>query len=89
MEVTVKRNRKAEVQKRTSPIISSPGQKAERKKPATSNSEIPANWGSIFGEQNLLYMKAQSFKHSESKDTNKNSNAERIQQNGCNVSIKH
>ncbi|KAL6439471.1 hypothetical protein ACFW04_003945 [Cataglyphis niger] len=89
VEVTVKRNRKAEVQKRTSPIISSPGQKVERKKSATSNSEIPANWGSIFGEQNLLYMKAQSFKHNESKDTNKNSNAKRIQQNGCNHVQKH
>ncbi|XP_029662580.1 uncharacterized protein LOC115235139 isoform X2 [Formica exsecta] len=89
VEVTVIRNRKAEGQKHTSPIISSPGQKTERKKSATSNSEIPPSWGSIFGEQNLLYMKAQSFKHSENKDTNKNSNSERIQQNGCNHVQKH
>ncbi|XP_070171530.1 epidermal growth factor receptor substrate 15 homolog isoform X2 [Polyergus mexicanus] len=87
VEVTVIRTTKAEGQKHTSPIISSPGQKTERKKSTISNSEIPLSWGSIFGEQNLLYMKAQSFK--QNKDTNKNSNAERIQQNRCNHVQKH
>jgi len=89
VEVTVKRQEKAKDQKRTSPVISSPGQKAERKKSATSNSEAPRNWGAILGEQNLLYMEAQSCKHSENKETNKNSNAKKVQQNGYNVSIVH
>lgn len=90
VEVTLKRQEKLKDQKHTSPIISSPGQKAERKRSTTnSNSEVPQSWSSILGEQNLLYMEAQSRKHSENKETNKNSNAKKVQQNGCNVSIIH
>ncbi|XP_025264254.1 uncharacterized protein LOC105253047 isoform X2 [Camponotus floridanus] len=90
VEVTLKRQEKAKDQKHTSPVISSPGQKAERKRSATSNSEAPRSWGAILGEQNLLYMKAaQSYKHSENKEINKNSNAKKVQQNGYNHVEKH
>lgn len=79
VEVTVKRDEKA---KRTSPIIiSSPGQKAEKERSATSNNEMPRSWSSILAEQNLLYMKGQASKNNENKKAKMNSSAKRLQQN--------
>lgn len=87
VEVTVKRDEKA---KRTSPIIiSSPGQKAEKERSATSNNEMPRSWSSILAEQNLLYMKGQASKNNENKKAKMNSSAKRLQQNVSIIYIKY
>ncbi|XP_072766101.1 uncharacterized protein [Anoplolepis gracilipes] len=75
--VTVKREEKAKDQKRISPTISSPGQKAERKRSATSNGEILQKWGPIFRESCMK----QCSKQTKSKE---DSNVKRMQQNGYN-----
>jgi fructosamine-3-kinase len=82
----VKREDKNKGQKRTSPTVNSGyGQKSEKKRSMTNDNETLQNWGRIFAEQNLLYMKraqsSMSAKHGESKETRKHVGTKRPQTN--------
>lgn len=77
----------------TKPTSNILGQKtsAEKKKSTVNNTGSSQNWGLIFGNQNLLYMKqmqsSKSTKHTENKEVKRNSNVQEVQKNKCNVSI--
>jgi len=92
VEVTVKREDKTKGQKRASPMVNSGyGQKTEKKRSMTNDNETLQNWGRIFAEQNLSYMKrtqsSMSAKHSEGKEMRKHAGTKRQQTNVRSISV--
>ncbi|EFN80277.1 hypothetical protein EAI_10792 [Harpegnathos saltator] len=97
VEVIVKKQDKTKRSENT-PIKSTSnitGQKGsvEKKKSTPVSSRRPQNWGQIFGNQNLLYMKqvqsSKSTKHTENKEVKKSSNGQELQKNRCNHNSKN
>lgn len=78
---------KTKGQKRTSPVANfSPGQKVEKKRSTTDNSELGQNWGNFFRQQTLLYMtKKPCTCQNDERETKKNINAKNQQKS----TVKH
>lgn len=95
VEVIVKKQDKAKKSEGTptKPTFNATGQRVstEKKKSTVLSTENPQNWGFIFGNQNLLYMKqmqsSKSVKHTENKEAKRNSNVQHLQKNKYNVSL--
>lgn len=96
VEVVVKKQDKTKQPESTPTKLTSNtvGRKAlsEKKKSTLNNAENPQNWGIIFGNQNLLYMKQMqspkpTTKHTENKEVKRNTNVQELHKNRCNVSI--